>query len=920
MYTNAGSAGNKWEELFAVAIGADIIAVTETWLREEATMPQSCPPHYRVYRTDRNDGRNGGGALILVSESFVQMEAEGMNTPNIQVVACSLFARGIKVEVACVYRSPAASGEEDEQLMEYVRRCMQKERPLIMGDFNAPDVDWERGTARGRLFGHELLRAVQDGAMVQHVKVPTRMREGQEPSVLDLVITKFNRDVQGMEIVAPLGSSDHVVLKMTTEFEAPAVPDKYRRNFRQLNKGLLEEQARSLDWIPQEGGVEERWRKIKENLIQLMESHAPFKRIRRRGKPPWWRSRAQKAQREKSRAWGRYKATGGHTRLLQYKRARTKAKQVQRDCRRKYEERLASRAKENPKAYYNYAQSKARLRKAVGNVKREDGGLAVSPEEKASTLAGWFERVHRTDAGLNPTTVSPGEISIPMPEVEISREEVEGQLGKLVLGKAAGPDGLHAEIIKPLATVLCEPVAMLFSQCLREGCLPEDWKRSQVVPIHKGGPVEEPANYRPVSLTSVILKVLERIIRDRIVEHLTGNNLLSAAQHGFRRNKSCLTNLLCFLDEVTDRMDRGEDVEVCYLDFQKAFDSVCHRLLLRKLEIYGIEVRIRNWIREFLTDRTFYVEVEGRRSGQMRAVSGVPQGSVLGPLLFLVYIDNLVENLKCPYYMFADDVKVVGEPGQQDIQEDLDTIVRWTQEWDLPLNLTKCTRLVCARGEVRERWLASGQSRTELMRVEKAKDLGIYVTQDLKPRKQCETAARRARWALHELRRAVRSRSPKVLLPLYKAYVRPHLEYAVQAWSPSRVGDKKLLEGVQKSFTRMFPGLRELGYEERLSRLNLFSLGRRRKRGDLIETFKQMKGFSEPGKALFLRATTVDLRGHPLKLAKPRARARTRSDFYSHRVVNDWNRLPNEVVESISVTQFKRRLDDCWETIFPEVR
>ena len=672
-------------------------------------------------------------------------------------------------------------------------------------------------------------------------------------------------------------------------------------------------------WSLQGGTVEDKWRRIKGNLTHLMEAHVPLQRIRRRGRPPWWKSRAQKAQREKARAWARYRATGGHARLLQYKRARTRAKKIQQDCRRQYEERLAARAKENPKAFFNYAQSKARLRRAVGNVRMDSGGLAVSPAEKASVLANWFEKVHRRDDGQSQPEVNPGEINRPMPEIEITGEEVAERLGNLVVGKAPGPDGLHPEVIKPLAAVLSGPVAELFNQCLREGRLPGDWKRSQVVPIHKGGSAEEPANYRPVSLTSIILKALERIVRDRMAVHLTGNNLLSPAQHGFRKNKSCLTNLLSFLDEVTERMDRGEEVEVCYLDFQKAFDSVCHRLLLKKLEAYGIEVGVRNWIQEFLDGRTFYVEVEGSRSGLKGSVSGVPQGSVLGPLLFLLYINDLVATLKSPCFMFADDVKVVGEPGTQDIQGDLDTIVRWTKEWDLPLNLAKCTRLVCARESGGERRLGD-QEGAEIARVEKVKDLGICVTQDLKPRKQCEAAAKRARWALYELRRAVKSRSPMVLLPLYKAYVRPHLEYAVQAWSPSRVGDTKLLERVQRCFTRMFPRMRGLEYGERLNQLNLFSLVRRRKRGDLIETFKQMKGFSDPGKALFKRAETVDLRGHMLKLAKPRARTRIRAEFYSHRVVNDWNKLPEEVVEAATVAQFKRRLDDCWETIFPEVR
>ena len=193
--------------------------------------------------------------------------------------------------------------------------------------------------------------------------------------------------------------------------------------------------------------------------------------------------------------------------------------------------------------------------------------------------------------------------------VTVTEQEVDQQLTQLQRGKAPGPDGIHPEIIKPLAGVIAEPLADLFNLSLEEGYLPMEWKTAQVVPIHKGGNRGITSNYRPVSLSSVILKAFERILRDKLVEHLTSNELLSAAQHGFRKRKSCTTNLLCFLEEITDRLDRGERVEVCYLDFRKAFDLVNHRKLLLKLDNYGVEPRLLRWIRAFLCNRQFYVEI-----------------------------------------------------------------------------------------------------------------------------------------------------------------------------------------------------------------------------------------------------------------------------------------------------------------------
>ena len=170
-------------------------------------------------------------------------------------------------------------------------------------------------------------------------------------------------------------------------------------------------------------------------------------------------------------------------------------------------------------------------------------------------------------------------------------------------------------------------------------------------------------NYRPVSLTSILCKSLQKIIRAHICQHLLQHSMLSPAQHGFLKNRSCLTNLLCFLDEVTRRLDEVKQVEVCYLDFSKAFDSVNHRLLLRKMETFGISGQIYRWLEDFLSRRTFYVKVGDRCSSLVNVTSGVPQGSVLGPVLFLLFINDLASTLQSPSFIFAEDVKIVGSRG-----------------------------------------------------------------------------------------------------------------------------------------------------------------------------------------------------------------------------------------------------------------
>ena len=210
-----------------------------------------------------------------------------------------------------------------------------------------------------------------------------------------------------------------------------------------------------------------------------------------------------------------------------------------------------------------------------------------------------------------------------------------------------------------MAEKIADPLAAIFNASLNTGVLPADWREAVVSPIFKHGDRDMPDNYRPVSLTSVPCKVLERILRRKVCDHLTQNKLINTQQHGFLPRHSCLSNLLSFLDEVADRLDRGDPVEVLYFDFRKAFDSVNHRLLGAKLRAYGVANNVCTWIDGFLKDRIFRVRIRDSSSETARACSGVPQGSVLGPLLFLVFINDVTRDVNSPCWLFADDVKLV---------------------------------------------------------------------------------------------------------------------------------------------------------------------------------------------------------------------------------------------------------------------
>ena len=257
--------------------------------------------------------------------------------------------------------------------------------------------------------------------------------------------------------------------------------------------------------------------------------------------------------------------------------------------------------------------------------------------------------------------------------------------------KSPGVDGIPPQLLMETVEQISIPLAIVFNLSLKEGVVPFEWKEANIIPLFKKGSINKPENYRPVSLTSVICKLLERLIKDHMVDFLVKHKLLNSSQHGFLKARSCLTNMLCFLEEITKWIDVGSPLDIIYLDFQKAFDKVPYQRLLLKLKAHGIGDSITDWIEQWLTDRRQRVVVDGEVSNWKSVLSGVPQGSVLGPILFLIYINDLDDNITSNVLKFADDTKLfrkVNTDGdKQHLQNDLDILVKWSEKWQMLFNL-----------------------------------------------------------------------------------------------------------------------------------------------------------------------------------------------------------------------------------------
>ena len=351
-----------------------------------------------------------------------------------------------------------------------------------------------------------------------------------------------------------------------------------------------------------------------------------------------------------------------------------------------------------------------------------------------------------------------------------------------------------------------------------------------------------------------------------------------------------------------------------FLDFQKAFDSVPHNRLLEKLDkLAGIRGTLKEWIRDYLTDRQQKVVIRGTVSQPGKVTSGVPQGSVLGPLLFLIYINDLPEGIKSFMNMFADDAKlmkrIVSLKCCEELQDDLNKLAEWTATWLIAFNAAKCSVMRMGVSKYRETYQYV-LNNTNLRVSECEKDLGILVTPNMSPDKHIAAIVKSTYALLANIRVAFKPMDLEMFKTIYTTYVRPKLEYAVQFWNPHLKKYEDKIERVQRHATKMVPELRDLSYEERLNKLNLPTLKERRERGDMITTFKFIKGFDDVRSENYFDRRHGTTRGHSLKLKKRAPKQDVSKYFFSNRVVDRWNALKEETIQAKTIANFKKRYDD----------
>ena len=451
----------------------------------------------------------------------------------------------------------------------------------------------------------------------------------------------------------------------------------------------------------------------------------------------------------------------------------------------------------------------------------------------------------------------------------------------------------------------------LFQQSYNQGCVPEDWNKAIVTAIHKKGPKRDPGNYRPISLTCLVCKVMEHVELSHMAKHLAAYNILLDSQHGFREKLSTQTQLITSVHDWATTLNNRGQCDLVLLDFSKAFDMVPHRRLAVKLDYYGIRGPTLRWIVSFLSNRQQAVAVNGSLSSWEQVTSGVPQGSVLGPALFLLYINGINQHLQSDIRLFADDsiiYKEITSPSDHNVlQKDLESLATWSNTWLMSFNVKKCA-IMSVTLKKKPSLFSYTIHGEELHRVSQHDYLGVTISNDLNWSKHCQKTAAKASRTLGMLRRTLSACSADVKARSYLSLVRPQLEYGSEAWNPHANNDVKRLENIQRQATRfVFQDFRRTtSVTPLIQQLQWDSLQTRRLLNQSVMFYKiQHQLINISFSPHFQHVSSSIRRNNSLCYQQPNSNVDVYAYSFYPRTIRIWNRLPEAVVCAPSICAFK---------------
>jgi hypothetical protein len=887
---------------------------------------------YALHRRDRN--KHGGGIMIAVKSGV-----RGTVTWTDEVTEMM----GMKISVGlesfhliAVYRPPNGGELLLNRLEQKVTDLSREGRVVIAGDLNLPNARWIAGGNGGGAMQNVITRIMNEG-FTQVVREGTRITSSGVNNILDVALVKPDEIWARTTVVD--GISDHrvpivsLILESGHEVKIDKTVWYYKRAVAGNIRDAFQDTFEQWNDCFRDDNIDEMWISFRKLCDDIRREYVPSKVVNQNSDPPFYDKNVKRLKRKCRKLHNNRKNAMDveNLKLMRTELDKAKIKAKERFMEGMFDE---SDLQGSWNKMYRYVGGQRGHGRNLPTLLDEEGTEWDTDIDKATALNSQYAKVFKTSEKVG--YVREGPRVKERSEMLISSSEVWNVVRKLQNSKSPGVDGLSNDFIKLAGKYIVPYLVKIFNVSLKLGKVPSEWKEAIVVPIFKGGGRGKVINYRPISLTSLICKIMERVINNRIKNIIEDRGGISDIQHGIRRGFSCETQLLGFSEDISEVMDKGGRVDAVFLDFEKAFDKVDHYLLMEKLWNAVENLEIVNWVGDFLSNRIQRVKVGGEVSEKICVTSGVPQGSVLGPLLFDIFIEDISSTVvNSKIRLFADDCVLYNEirdTGDNDrMQEDLCALDKWVQTNRMGLNVSKCKVLSFCRSrsnDILEYNVGGGK----LEKVDSYKYLGVVFRKDLGWGEQVGRVSKKGINSLNFVMRQLKGVSNKIREKAYLSLVRPIVEYASSVWDPYRTGETKDVEKVQRLAARRVTGrmsrwryiqnykgelLKELDSpSEMVSELGWETLAARRKTDRLCNYFRVMQGndgWRELNGKVDVDSVMRGFRGeHKRKVVLKGSKKDVGQFSFLNRTGRDWNSVDAKVfdVSDSSVHKFRNKLRD----------
>jgi len=822
--------------------------------------------------------------------------------------------------VGAFYRPPDKTDEDYlNKVKEEISTIKEKHRRgifVIGGDFNLPDINWEEQTIINRQYpiktNQTFLEIVADNGLEQIVDFPTR-----KDNTLDLMLLSHPAYKLRCKPLPSIGNSDHDIVLLDIACK-PFKPKPVRRKIYLWKKADIYKIKEDLESFGNtfrnigKRDIESLWQALKDAIQNTIDKRVPSKMTQGRHTHPWINTTIRRKINRKQKAHKKARKTKKKRDVDRYKRLQQEVQYEVRQANKKYMEDVSTDYKENSKKFWSFIKSKGQEWTGVAPLKNKMGFLQSDNKSKAEILNEQFQSVF-TKENLNNCPNKGNSPYQTMSDIKINCKGVTKLLKNQNIHKATGPDSIPSFILKSAADQLAPILTDIFQTSIDTGEVPQDWRDANIVPLFKKDERHLASNYRPVSLTSITCKILEHIVHSNIMDHLDKNKILTNAQHGFRKKRSCESQLIVTIHEIASTLEKGSQVDIILLDFAKAFDKVPHQRLLHKLEYYGVNAKTKNWIKSFLQNRQQRVIIEGAASEQAPVLSGVPQGTVLGPLLFLTYINDMPEMVKSSETkLFADDSLLFRTINNQAdsvlLQNDLTSLQDWEDKWQMSFNAKKCQVIRITpknRPPLPTTYKLHGQT---LDTVDASKYLGVTISNNLTWDRHIDNTIGKGNKTLGFIRRNLKDCTKPVKSAAYTSMVRPTMEYASSVWDPTNRKKIENLEKVQKraarfvfnNYTDRTPGC----VTKMVESLKWEKLEERRKYNRLCMLYKIKNGLVDIDSHQYIQANDSRTRGKD-RLYQERTSSEAFGNSFFPKTIRDWNQLPANTTPANTVEGFR---------------